>query len=225
MGGPEDGERDRLVHVFGAYRGDPRRRRAWDAHNPGNAAIREELARAVLAVLAERDPGGLLLDAGCGAGWWLARLLTEGVAPSRLVGVELLADRADAARERAPETRIITGDVRSLPVDSGSCALVTLFTVLSGMAGAADVDAALAESRRVLAPGGAVVIWEPRVPTRNPDTRLIRLGELRRTLGPDIRARSITLAPPLARRAGGAYRALATLPALRSHRLVIARPM
>ncbi len=225
MGGPADGERDRLTHVFGGYARDPRRHRAWDAQNPGNAAIRDELARAVLAVLAAGDPRGLLVDAGCGSGWWLARLLAEGIAPSRLVGVELLADRADAARERAPGTRIAHGDIRELPVQDRSCALVTMFTVLSGMAGAADVEAALAEARRVLAPGGAVVIWEPRVPTRNPDTRLIRLGELRRTLGPDIQARSITLAPPLARRAGGAYRGLAALPPLRSHRLVIARPM
>jgi SAM-dependent methyltransferase len=225
MAGPADCERDRLARVFGGYRSDPRRRRAWDAGNPGNTAIRDELARAVLAVLAEGDPGGLLLDAGCGSGWWPARLLAEGIAPARLVGVELLGDRADAARERAPGTRIAHSDIRSLPLQDRSCALVTLFTVLSGMATAADVDAALAESRRVLAPGGAIAVWEPRVPTPNPDTRLIRLRDLRRGLGPGLRARSITLAPPLARRAGGAYGALAALGPLRSHRLVIARPV
>jgi len=122
-----------------------------------------------------------------------------------------------------PGVSVVCADIRSLPADDRSCSLVTLFTVLSGMACAADVDAALAEARRVLVPGGAVVVWEPRVLTRNPDTRLIRLRTLRHALGPCVRTRSITLAPPLARRAGRAYGMLAALPPLRSHRLVIGR--
>jgi ubiquinone/menaquinone biosynthesis C-methylase UbiE len=204
MGRTGDGERDRLARVFTSYRGDPRRRRSWAAENPGNAAIRNELARETLAALTGHDTGGLLLDAGCGSGWWLERLRAEGIAPARLVGVELLADRVDAARTRVPGVSVVCADIRSLPADDRSCSLVTLFTVLSGMACAADVDAALAEARRVLVPGGAVVVWEPRVLTRNPDTRLIRLRTLRHALGPCVRTRSITLAPPLARRAGRA---------------------
>ncbi len=224
MGRPGDGEHERLARVFGGYREDPRRRRAWDAGNAGNAAIRDELARSTLAALAGHDPGGLILDAGCGSGWWLARLIAEGVAPPRVVGVDLLADRARAAGDRVPDATVLCADIRSLPLDSDSCAFVTLFTVLSGMGSAADVAAALEEVRRVLGPGGAVVVWEPRVLTRNPDTRLIRLRELRRGLGSEMSSRSITLAPPLARRAGSAYGALAALPLLRSHRLVVARP-
>jgi SAM-dependent methyltransferase len=224
MGPLGDGERDRLARVFSGYRGDPGRRRAWDAGNAGNAAIREELARATLAALAEVDAGGLLLDAGCGSGWWLERLRAEGVPAARLVGVELLPERAEAASLRVPGARAVCGDIRSLPVADRSCSLVTLFTVLSGMASAGDVDAALAEARRVLVPGGAVVVWEPRVITRNPHTRLIRLRELHRALGPDLRTRSITLAPPLARRLGRGYRVLAAVPVLRSHRLAVARP-
>jgi len=224
MGRSSDGERTRLARVFTGYRDDPRRRVAWDAGNPGNAAIRDELARATLAALAERDSGGLLLDAGCGSGWWLQRLRDEGIAANRLAGVELLADRAQVARERVPGAHVLCDDIRRLPFEPDSCAMVTLFTVLSGMASAADVQSALAEARRVLAPGGAVVVWEPRVITRNPDTRLIRRRELHRGLGPNVRARSITVAPPLARRAAWAYTGLAALPPLRSHRLFVARP-
>ena len=129
------------------------------------------------------------------------------------------------AMARAPGVRVIAGDARRLPLEDGSCSLGTLFTVLSGMASAADVDAALAEARRVVAPDGAVVVWEPRVVTPNPDTRLIRRSDLRRALGPGVRQRSITLAPPLARRVGRAYRMLAALPPLRSHRFVVATPV
>jgi SAM-dependent methyltransferase len=221
---PGDGERDRLARVFGAYGSDPGRRRAWDAENPGNAAIRDEVARATLGVLAAHDPGGQLLDAGCGSGWWLERLTQAGVPGDRLVGVELLPDRAAAARARTGGAEVHCGDIRSLPLPGACCALVTLFTVLSGMDTAGAVQAALHEARRVLAPGGAIVVWEPRVPTRNPDTRLIRVRDLRRALGPGIDVRSITLAPPLARRAGPAYGLLTALPPLRSHRLMVARP-
>jgi ubiquinone/menaquinone biosynthesis C-methylase UbiE len=223
MAEPRDGEHDRLARVFGEYRDDPGRRNAWDAANPGNRAIRRELTRATLAVLAGHDPGGLLLDAGCGTGWWPARLLDIGVEPERVVGVDLLEDRVQAASQRAPAATIVAGDIRALPIDDSSCALVTLFTVLSGMASAAEVDIALAEAWRVLAPGGAIVVWEPRVPTPNRDTRLIRLSPLRRSLGPRVSSRSITVAPPLARRAGPVYRLLAAVPPLRSHRLVVAR--
>jgi hypothetical protein len=91
------------------------------------------------------------------------------------------------------------------------------------MGSAADARAALLEARRVLAPGGAVAVWEPRWPTLNRHTRLVRIAELRDALGGDLEVRTITLAPPLARRAGRLYGSLARVAPLRSHRLVLAR--
>ncbi len=170
------------------------------------------------------DGGGLLLDAGCGTGWWLERLLREGVAPERLAGVELLADRVTAASARVPGALITQADLRALPLPDSSCALVTLFTVLSSMGSADDVGAALAEAQRVLAPGGTIAIWEPRWPTLNRHTRLVRLAELRAGLRGALTVRTITLAPPLARRAPRLYAPLARMRPLRSHRLVLAQP-
>jgi SAM-dependent methyltransferase len=217
-------EHERIARVYAGYRVDSRRRRAWDATNSGNAAIREELAQAVLAPLADVIGGpGLLLDAGCGTGWWLERLLGERVPAERLVGVEFLAERAQAAAARAPGVRIEHGDVTRLPFPDRSFSLVTLFTVLSSMGSAADGNTALREALRVLAPGGAVAIWEPRWPTLNRDTRLVRLAEMRAALGAGMSARTITLAPPLARRAGRLYEPLARVGPLRSHRLVLVR--
>lgn len=224
MGSSIEGERTRLARLFAGYRDDPARQRAWSHENPGNAAIRRELATATLAVLERHDAGGAILDAGCGSGWWLEWLLRTGVPASRLVGADLLVDRVGAARARLPGVRVLCADVRSLPLEPASCALVTLFAVLSGMASRAQAHRALAEVRRVLAPGGAVVVWEPRVPTVNPDTRLVRLRDLRRALGPSLTVRSITLAPPIARRLARGHDSLAAIPALRSHRLTVARP-
>jgi SAM-dependent methyltransferase len=217
-------EQERIARVYAGYGSDRRRRRAWEAHNPGNVAIREELAQAVLELVPDAiSGGGMLLDAGCGTGWWLERLLAEGVAPQRLTGVELLPERARAAAVRVAGASIEQGDLRRLPLPDGSCSLVTLFTVLSSMGSRAEARAALIEARRVLAPAGAVVIWEPRWPTFNRHTRLIGLAELRVVLGARLTVRTITLAPPLARRAGRLYEPLARVRALRSHRLVLAR--
>jgi SAM-dependent methyltransferase len=220
------GERERIERVYAGYRADRRRRRAWSAENPGNAAMREEVLRTLLELAPDVLAGdGLVLDAGCGTGWWLQRIAREGVAEARLVGVDLLAERVRAARGRLPRARVVEGDVRSLPAEPRSCSLVMLFTVLSAMGSPQDVRTALGEARRVLAHGGAIVVWEPRVPTPNSHTRLIGLRELRGALGGNLRVRSVTLAPPLARRArGGLYEALAAIPLLRSHRLVVARP-
>ncbi len=218
-------ERERMRRVYADYRRDSRRRRAWSATNTGNVAMREEVLRALLELVpGPLAGGGLVLDAGCGTGWWLARLAREGVAAERLMGVDLLADRVGAARERVPGARVVEGDVRSLPAAAGSCSLVLLLTVLSAMGSPDDVRLALGEARRVLARGGATVIWEPRVPTPNPHTRLVGLGELRAVLGGEMTVRAVTLAPPLARRAGRLYRPLARIPLLRTHRLVVARP-
>ncbi len=167
---------------------------------------------------------GTLLDAGCGTGWWLERLLREGVPPQRLAGVELLPERARAAAARVPGARIEQADARALPLPDGSCSLVSLFTVLSSTASSAEAAGALREALRVLAPGGAVAVWEPRWLTLNRHTRLVRLRELRAALEGELTLRAITLAPPLARRAGRLYEPLARLAPLRSHRLVIARP-
>jgi ubiquinone/menaquinone biosynthesis C-methylase UbiE len=187
-------------------------------------AIREELVAAMLEVAGEEIAGhGALLDVGCGTGWWLERLLREGVAAERLIGIELLADRARAAAARAPGARVEWGDAGQLPVPDASCSLVTLFTVLSSMGSASEAAAALREARRVLAPGGAVAVWEPRWPTFNRNTRLVRLSQLRSALGPGLTMRTLTLAPPLARRVGGLYAPLARLRPLRSHRLALAR--
>ncbi len=218
-------EHDRLARVYARYGADPRRRRSWDADNRGNVAIREELAQAMLGLVAGAiSADGLLLDAGCGTGWWLERLQREGVAPERLAGADLLPERVRAAAARVPGAQIAQADLRELPLPDGSCSLVTLFTVLSSMGSADDVRSALAEALRVLAPGGAVAVWEPRWPTFNRHTRLVGLRELRAGLGAPMTVRAITLAPPLARRAARLYAPLSRMRPLRSHRLVVARP-
>jgi ubiquinone/menaquinone biosynthesis C-methylase UbiE len=198
-----------------------RKRHAWSAANLGNQAIRRELVAAVLALFPSAlAPGARLLDAGCGSGWWLRELAERGAA--RLHGVDLSPERVEAAAAAVPVADVRVGDVRALPFGDGSFDGLFLFTVLSSLPSTAT---ALREALRVLASGGRLVIWEPRLPTANRDTRLVTRAELRAVAGPPAAERSLTLLPPLARRLGRAterlYEPLARLAPLRTHRLTV----
>lgn len=143
-------------------------------------------------------------------------------------GVDLLEPRVAAARAAVPAADVRLADVRRLPFEAATFDAVFLFTVLSSLPSAAAVREALAETRRVLAPGGAIVVWEPRVPTPgNRATRLVGARELRAAAGPPAAEVTLTLLPPLARRLGaatpGLYGRLSRLRPLRTHRLAICR--
>ncbi len=223
-------EQRRLVGDYSRYRASARKRRVWSKANPGNAAIRDELVKAVFLVAGrELMDAGAILDVGCGSGWWLERMAGDDRVSARLEGVELLHERAVAAQGLVPTAAVTVADARELPFDAGSFDVVTLLTVLSSLSNAEDAERVLCEVRRVLRPGGALLIWEPRI--RNPLNRAtVFMGRplLERCLaGTRVQIRTITVLPALARRlgrsAGLLYAPLARIAPLRSHRLVCAR--
>jgi glycosyltransferase involved in cell wall biosynthesis len=214
---------------YAGFRRPRRRRSAWSATNPGNAAARRELREALLAATAAAiGADGPLLDCGCGAGWLLEELAATGVAAERLHGIDADGDRVAAARIRAPGATVALGDATALPYADGTFAAVYLVVSLSSMGSRERVRAALAEARRVLAPGGTLAIYEPRLPNPlNPDTRRLSGADLRAAGVVAREVRSLTLLPPLGRRLGGltaaAHAPLSRVGALRSHRLVVHR--
>ena len=218
-------EAARVEAVYSRYLTQPRKQRAWAADNPGNAALREELLAKLLDVgrpQLERD--GRVLDAGCGSGYWLEALARSGVAAGRLHGVDIRAGRVAPRPGLPEEVELRTADLRELPQPDDSFELVLLFTALSSLASGEDVRRALGEARRVLAPGGAVLVYEPRIPNPfNRETRRIRRGELERGLGGAVAAHPLTPLPPLVRLAGRraprAVPALMRLPLPRTHAL------
>ena len=173
-----------VEQAYASYRRSPRKQRSWSADNAGNAAIRRELVDAVFALTGpELSSARRILDLGSGTGWWLARLASESGVTARLYGVDLLPERVGAALVRVPEANVEVADIRRLPHPDEYFDVVTLFTVLSSLPERADVATALAEARRVLAPGGALLIWEPRWPNPlNPRTRLVMSRDLHASL-------------------------------------------
>ncbi len=215
--------------MYSRYAGSRRKQRAWAADNPGNAAIRGELLAHLLRLAAPEIAGtGAILDVGCGTGWWLRKLVEAEVAPERLHGIDLQPERVAAAREAVPGAEIAVGDARRLPFPDGTFAVVLQLTVLSSLGSHEAIREALGEGMRVLAPGGLLLIYEPRVP--NPLNRHTLLLGDRDLDAADIGSReelSLTVLPALARRLGGRtqarYERLARLPFLRTHRLIAYR--
>jgi SAM-dependent methyltransferase len=100
---------------------------------------------------------GAVLDAGCGTGGLLARLRSER-ADLRLVGVEWAGPAAcrAAAKSGAP---IVRGSVNALPF-ADACFDAAIAADLLCHAGI-DPPRALAELRRVLRPGGRLIVNMP----------------------------------------------------------------
>jgi len=222
----DDLRRGGVERIYAGYARSPRRRRAWAAANPGNRAIREEVAARALTRAAGALAGpGPVLDVGCGTGWWLACLAHAGVAPERLHGVDLLPIRVAAARDAVVGARVEVGDACALHFDDATFALVTLFTVCSSLGSRDAVTRAVREARRVLRPGGLLLIWEPRIANpRNRATRVVGSRQVSTALGGPVRCESVTLLPALSRRlersAPRTYPLLVAVPLLRTHRLM-----
>jgi SAM-dependent methyltransferase len=232
-GDDDEHERARVRRVYAAYEGSAARRRAWSPENPGNRRLVGAMYEAVRDSLQDgglfpRD-GRTLLDIGCGHGALLAWLLEQGAGADCLRGVDLLEQRVEIARERVPGVAIDVGDARAVPVQSGTADSVVLSTVLSSIVGPEDRLRVASEARRVLRPGGVIVVYDLRwTNPRNRSVVRIDRAELDRLFGgARIESRSLTLLPPLARRLGPAtgslYGPLASIPALRTHRLTLVR--
>lgn len=100
---------------------------------PLRAAIAEEAAAAM--------GGGVLLDAGCGEGYYTEAL---GAAADEVVGIDISKDALRRAARRLPGATLAVASAYHLPVADGTLAAVTsIFSPL-----------AAEEFLRVLAPGG-----------------------------------------------------------------------
>ncbi|MEW6511327.1 MAG: class I SAM-dependent methyltransferase [Bacteroidota bacterium] len=112
-------------------------------------------------------PGGRLLEVGCAAGTFLHAAKEAGFDVS---GVEYSADAAQLARDRFG-LRVFTGDVTGARFPSEAFDLVFLGDVVEHLP---DPRATLREIRRILAPGGALVLACP----SQTNTLFSRLGFL-----------------------------------------------
>jgi SAM-dependent methyltransferase len=121
----------------------------------GEVIESEHLARYHWA--AQFVSGRRVLDAGCGVGYGSALLARAGA--SEVVGVDVAGDIVSAAAEEMPAgVTLEVGDVTDLDHEEGRFDLVVCFEVIEHLQNPAR---AVEEFRRVLAPGGLLVISSP----------------------------------------------------------------
>ena len=126
---------------------------------PADAALNPYLESALSRLAGE----GPVLDLGCGRGFWLQRMAAGGCRP---VGIEPEPDRARLALAHAP---VAAADGARLPLRDGSVGLAWCLHVLHHLD---DPERALAEIRRVLRPGGHLLLAE--TVEDHPAIRLVR---------------------------------------------------
>ncbi|HEU5003131.1 MAG TPA: methyltransferase domain-containing protein [Actinomycetota bacterium] len=104
--------------------------------------------------------GERILDVGCGPGFYVAELI-ERVGPAgAVVGVDLSANMLALAARRCegrPHVAFSRAPATSLPLADASFDAALSVQVLEFVE---DVGAALEELRRVLRPGGRLVVWD-----------------------------------------------------------------
>ena len=113
--------------------------------------------RILAAVLRRRlgpagDANRRILDVGCGTGANLEMLDRFG----RVIGVDMESGAVELCRERGWDVRQSEG--ARLPFGDGEFDLVTLLDVIEHVADDREI---LGEARRVLAPGGSIVVTVP----------------------------------------------------------------
>jgi len=136
-------------------------RRSYDAVAEHYAAeFRDELAakpldRALLAcVVEEAGSGGPIADLGCGPGHVTAWLAGRGAAAT---GIDLSGAMVSVGRREFPAAEFRQGDFLALPAADGEfAALVALYSLIHLEPG--ELDRTFAEMRRVLRPGGRVLV-------------------------------------------------------------------
>jgi len=224
-----EGELDRIRAAYGERDAAAETPYRWS--NPGYVTYMQLLERALLRALDDAATplaGARVLDVGCGSGYFLHRLSEYGAGECH--GIDLLASRIEAARERYPGQKWHVGSATELPYADGAFDLVTQFTCLTSILDD-EVRLAVAREMRRVAAGGWVCSFDMRGlrrpgsgDKRAADTPTIPIdeAELRRLFGDPALLRRAALAFELAQ-LSGRHAFLATafgaLPPLRSHLL------
>lgn len=160
-----------------------------------------DLVKALKQLGSHSLQGKRILEVGCGGGGVLFEYLTLGVDPKDLFGIDLLQDRLIQAHHKLPLSGISCADGQYLPFPDQSFDLVLQYTAFSSVLDDSVKQQMAADMVRVLRNGGAIIWYDFWLNPTNPQTRGIRLGEIKKLFqGYRVISQKITLAPPIARR-------------------------
>ena len=179
--------------------------RLYSYFHPASLFLSQQRDRATIDALRKNGFENLkekkILDVGCGTGAVLRDFVKYGARPENCYGIDLLADRIEAARRLSPNMSFSCGDAETLHHESEYFDIVISFTLFTSILDTAMKQNIAAEMLRVLKPGEIVLWYDYHVNNpRNPDVRGVSKREIIQ-LFPccAIVLKRITLAPPIAR--------------------------
>jgi ubiquinone/menaquinone biosynthesis C-methylase UbiE len=144
MAAPSSPNYQNLLQRYAAYA--PNYDRKWGRYSAAT------LHRALEAIPAEGHSS--LVDVACGTGL-LAHMLRQHRPTLSITGVDISPDMLAKARQRIPNITWCIGRAEQLPVESGQFDVLTCTNAFHLVQ---DAAAALTEFRRVVRPGGTIVI-------------------------------------------------------------------
>ncbi len=127
-----------------------------------NAYRGADITRRRLANFSALDPhpADTIVDIGCGPGWLTVELARAVGRDGTIIAVDPSPDMRDAATDRCadhPNVQIIAGEANALPLPNSTADRAVSVQVFEYLI---DIPGALAESHRVLRPGGRLVIGD-----------------------------------------------------------------
>jgi len=156
---PGGGGADRIAREIEHHRRIAARAEViWNWDSPAGRHRADRRAR----LFVERGglgPGVRALELGCGTGVFLERVARCGAS---ITGIDLSVDLLAKARDRmsgAPNVALVRGNAEQMPFPDGRFAAVYGSSILHHL----DLERALAESLRLLEPGGRIVFAEPNI--------------------------------------------------------------
>ena len=168
-------------------------------------------------------------EAGCSTGYNLRTLLQWGARPEHLAGIDLDPEAVDYCRAHSAQITVHCGSAEAIPEETGRFDLSLAFTLFSSVPDDGISSRIGAELVRITKPGGFILVYDMRRRNpRNADVHPIGRDDIERWFpGLPLRARSITLAPPIARPLGrrlpALYGPVAAFPFLRTHNMYVLR--
>ena len=126
---------------------------------PGAPSPYDRRLKRLSAAISYRLPCDGFLDAGCGDGRYLARLPSLGPVPERVVGLDIADSILRTARLATKavglEVEFVRGNLEALPLADAAFDLVLCAQAIEHVL---DPPRALGELRRVLRPGGTLLL-------------------------------------------------------------------
>ncbi len=174
--------------------------------NKGNLFIIQQREKTILNLLNKYGYNPLtnakILDIGCGSGGELRNLMRYGANPENLYGIDLIPERVEVAKKLSPNLNIAEDSATQLSFGDNAFDILSQFTVFTSILDMEIRKKAATEMLRLLKPNGIILWYDFRyLNPINKHAKQIKADEIR-ALFPNYNydIRSITLAPPIARR-------------------------